>query len=390
MILHVDMDAFFASVEVLDNPELAGKCVIVGGLSSRGVVSAASYEARGFGVHSAMPVYRARQKCPHGIFLKPRRSRYKQLSLKVMEILGRFSPLVEPVSIDEAYVDVCGCQALHGPPEAVGGKIKESIRTELGLTCTVGIAPLKFLAKIASDMDKPDGLTCISPQAAPEFIARLPVEKVPGVGDSTRLQLKRLGISVLGDVRAFSEDRLVRQLGKYGRRLSELARGIDHGRVEPVRPVKSVSSEHTLAADTADKNKLRPYLLQQAEDLGRQLRRKGLRAGTVILKIKHADFSQITRRKALPSAARASGILYEAGCRLLEDYSPCNPVRLIGLGASDLVYAERPVQMPLFAEPEDSAGRWESVENAVDAITERFGADAVKKAVLFDGRNPSG
>ncbi|MFO7838917.1 MAG: DNA polymerase IV [Desulfosalsimonadaceae bacterium] len=390
MILHVDMDAFFASVEMLDNSELAGKCVIVGGMSGRGVVSAASYEARRFGVHSAMPVYQARQKCPHGIFLKPRRSRYKELSLQVMEILYGFSPLVEPVSIDEAYLDASGCEALHGPPEVVGRKIKERVRTELGLTCTVGIAPLKFLAKIASDMEKPDGLTFISARSAPDFILGLPVEKVPGVGSSTRLQLKRMGISVLGDVRSFSEESLVRQLGKYGRRLSELARGIDHGRVEPVRPVKSVSSEHTLAADTTDNSRLRSCLLQQSEELGRQLRRKGLRAGTVILKIKHADFSLITRRKTLAQATRSSGSLYKAGCSLLQDYSPGRPVRLIGLGASDLVDASGPVQMSLFGEAEVSVSKWESVEHAVDAIAERFGADAVKKAGLFDGRKNSG
>jgi len=378
------MDAFFASVEVLDNPELAGKCVIVGGVSNRGVVSAASYEARKYGVHSAMPMYQARQRCPHGIFLQPRGQRYKELSEQVMAILARFSPLVEPVSIDEAYVDITGCGKLYGRPEKIGQAIKESIRAETGLTCSVGITPLKFLSKIASDMDKPDGLTVILPEAVPDFIARLPVNKVPGVGRYTREQLERLGIKTLGDVRKYSADQLTRRLGKYGKRLAELAAGIDHSTVQVVRPVKSISSEETLPSDTRDRPLLERYLLKQAEDVGRQLRKHGLRARTVTLKIKHADFSQVTRQMALARQIRSSETLFKTACRLLANYQITKPVRLIGMGALDLSEKEEPVQMTLFGDPEPAALKWEAVDTAVDAISQRFGREAVKKAGMFE------
>jgi DNA polymerase-4 len=389
MILHVDMDAFFASVEVLDNPGLAGKCVIVGGVSNRGVVSAASYEARRYGVHSAMPMFQARQKCPHGIFLKPRGSRYKALSRRIMAILKEFSPVIEPVSIDEAYMDITGCATLYGPPEKMGSSLKKKILAETGLTCTVGIAPLKFLAKIASDMEKPDGLTFIAPGQVPEFISRLPVEKVPGVGRRTRKQLERLGIETLGDARKYSTEQLIRRLGKYGGRLAELAAGVDTSQVTPVRPVKSISSEETLAADTRDRGRLRNVLLAHAEDVGRQLRKKGLRAGCVTIKIKHADFTQHTRQSGLSRPTRSSDTLYRSACRLLSEYTSGKPVRLIGLGAADLHEEASPVQMDLFRGPEASEDEWESVDHAVDAISERFGDYAVRRAGLFDSSGDS-
>ncbi|MFP4225345.1 MAG: DNA polymerase IV [Desulfobacterales bacterium] len=384
MILHVDMDAFFASVEVLDNPGLAGKCVIVGGMSNRGVVSAASYEARKYGVHSAMPMYQARQRCPHGVFRPPRRQRYKALSHMVMTILARFSPLVEPVSIDEAYVDITGCDTLHGTPEAIGLAIKESIRDETGLTCTVGAAPLKFLAKIASDMDKPDGLTVISPAAVPEFIHHLPIDKVPGVGRHTREHLERLGISTLGDVGKYSIEQLTRRFGKTGKRLADLAAGIDDSEVRTIRPVKSVSSEETLPADTRDMAFLRRYLLKQAEDVGRQLRKQELLARTVTLKLKHADFTQVTRQMGLARQTRSSETLFKAACRLLAAYKITQPVRLIGMGASDLSDKAAPVQMTLFDDPAPEDLKWEALGRTVDAVIRRFGRDMVKKAELFD------
>ena len=384
MILHVDMDAFFASVEVLDNPELSGQCVIVGGVSNRGVVSAASYEARQFGVHSAMPMYQARQRCPDGVFLRPRRHRYKALSEKVMTILARFSPLVEPVSIDEAYVDITGCEKLYGSPEAIGRAIKESIRDETGLTCTVGAAPLKFLAKIASDMDKPDGLTVISEPAVPDFIARLPVNKVPGVGRHTREHLERLGITTLGDIQKYSIEQLTRRFGKYGKRLADLAAGIDDSEVRTIRPVKSVSSEETLPADTRDMALLRRYLLKQAEDVGRQLRKQELLARTVTLKVKHADFTQITRQMGLAGQTRSSETLFKAACRLLAEYKITQPVRLIGMGACDLSDHAAPVQMSLFDDPASGDLKWEALGRAVDAVARRFGREVVKKAELFE------
>ena len=389
MIMHVDMDAFFAAVEVLDNPALLGKCVIVGGDSNRGVVCAASYEARQYGVHSAMPMYQARQNCPHGMFLRPRRYRYKELSNRIMDILEAFSPIVEQVSIDEAYVDITGSEKLYGSPADIGTRIKERIRSKIGLTCSVGITPLKFLAKIASDMNKPDGLTVIPPEAVSDFLGNLPVSKVPGVGRHTLQQLDILGIKTLGDVKKYSVEQLTRRLGKYGNRLAELAAGIDYSKVTVVRPVKSISSEETLPKDTTDGAQLRRYLLKQADDVGRQLRKHGLRAKTVTLKIKHSDFSQITRQTGLSRRTQSSETLFKAACGLLANYKRTKPVRLIGMGASDLSENETPIQMTLFEESDADLVKWETVDSTVDAIADRFGPEAVKKAELFgDDQKP--
>ncbi len=380
MILHVDMDAFFASVEKLDNPELADKCVIVGGVSDRGVVSAASYEARKFGVRSAMPMYRARRLCPHGVFVSPRGWRYKEISRVVMDNVRAFSPLVEPVSIDEAYVDISGCESLFGGPEAIGRQVKEKIRSRTGLSCSVGIAPVKFLAKIASDMDKPDGLVVITREQVSDFLEDLPVNKVPGVGRVSGEVLSRLGIKTLGDVKNYGEAGLIRYLGKFGTRLAELARGIDRAGVEPVRPVKSISSEKTLTEDTRDKVYLKKYLLEQAEDVGRQLRAKKLRAKTVFIKIKHSDFTQATRQARLPRPSHSAEFLYGAAVDLLDAYSLDRPVRLVGLGATELIDAQTPVQQELFRDPSESTGKWEKIDTALDAIREKFGAGGIRRA----------
>ncbi|MCF8093965.1 MAG: DNA polymerase IV [Desulfobacteraceae bacterium] len=380
MIVHVDMDAFFASVEKLDNPELADKCVIVGGISDRGVVSAASYEARKFGVCSAMPMYRARQLCPRGVFLAPRGSRYKEISRVVMDILGSFSPLVEQVSIDEAYLDISGCEHLFGTPRDIGGRIKEKIREQTGLTCSVGMAPYKFLAKIASDMEKPDGLVVISPDEAAGFIESLPVDKVPGVGLVSGMALSRMGITTLGDVKKYGETVLVRRLGKFGTRLFELASGIDRSSVAPTRPVKSVSSEKTLAADTRDKEYLKTYLLEQAEDVGTQLRQKNLRAKTVFIKIKLSDFTQVTRQASLEYMSHSAEMLYTAASGLLEAYHPDRPVRLIGLGATDLIDSQTPVQQDLFSDSSRRWEKWEKVESALDAIRRKYGKQGIARA----------
>ncbi|MFP4158342.1 MAG: DNA polymerase IV [Desulfobacterales bacterium] len=384
MIVHVDMDAFFASVEKLDNPGLRDRCVIVGGISDRGVVSAASYEARKYGVKSAMPMYKARRLCPGGVFLAPRGSRYKEISARVMEILGSFSPLLEQVSIDEAYLDISGCGHLFGSPRDTGLKIKEKIRGETGLTCSVGIAPHKFLAKIASDMEKPDGLVVISPEEAAGFIERLPVDKVPGVGLVSAMALSRMGIKTLGDAKKYGESVLVRRLGKFGTRLFELASGMDRSKVTPVRPVKSVSSEKTLAADTRDKEDLKTYLLDQAEEVGRQLRKNNLRARTAFIKIKHSDFTQITRQGALEQRSSSAEMLYLAAADLLEAYHPEMPVRLIGLGATDLIDANVPVQQELFSESSGRREKWEKVESALDAIRKKYGRQGICRA---GGRN---
>ena len=290
MILHVDMDAFYASVEQLDNPELCGRCVIVGGKSKRGVVSAASYEARYCGVHSAIPIFQAKKLCPNAAFVKPRMYRYKQVSKKVMAILEQFSPAVEVVSIDEAYLDVTGCERLHGTPFEIATKIKQTIKAQIGLNCSVGIAPLKFLAKIASDMDKPDGLTEISEAETADFIDNLVIEKVPGVGRITGKILTDMGIHRLGDVRQYTEKALTEKLGKFGRRLLVLASARSDDPVVPDAATHSISTETTLSENTADRRLLENKLLGQAEEVARQLRAKKFKARTVTLKVKHADF----------------------------------------------------------------------------------------------------
>jgi DNA polymerase-4 len=387
MIMHVDMDAFFASVEQLDNPELVGKPVIVGGTSSRGVVAASSYEARKYGVYSAMPVFQARQKCPHGVFVKPNRSRYKEVSQQVMAILRQFTPLVEQISIDEAFMDISGCETIFGPPRDIGLKVKQEIKQSVQLTCSVGIAPLKFLAKIASDMMKPDGLTFIPEKEVHKFIETLPVKKISGVGRHTSGKLNQMGIQTLGDVKKYSREKIAGALGKYGERLYELASGIDRSSVNVSRPVKSVSTEETLAEDINDKQLLKKYLLKHSEDVGRQLRKKGRKAKTVTIKVKHSDFKQVTRQAKLPGYTFSSEKIYQAAVTLLNSYQLTKPVRLIGVGASDLDDTEQPVQMDLFHQVNDEIQKWEKVDTAVDAISDKFGKAVITKAGLVGGKN---
>jgi len=382
MILHIDMDAFYASVEQLDDPELRGKCVIVGGTSNRGVVSAASYEARKFGVHSAMPIFQAKKKCPDGVFVRPRIARYKEISEKIMSVLREFTPLVEPVSIDEAYLDITGCEMLHGSPEEIAEKLKIKITSSVHLTCSVGLAPTKFLAKIASDLDKPDGLTVIREDRVQSFIESLPIRKVPGVGTMTHQKLDAMGIKTLGDVRRYSEDALLKRLGKFGKRLLELAAGIDSSPVVPTSEHKSVSTETTLGADTADKELLVEYLLGQSEDVAKQLRKLEVMAKTITLKIKHADFKQVTRSTTLSIPTRSSKSIYREAVRLLESYPIRKKIRLIGVGASGLICRGIPVQIGMFGGATKSGDKWEKVDRAVDSIAEKFGTAAIKRATL--------
>ncbi|MBU0544513.1 MAG: DNA polymerase IV [Proteobacteria bacterium] len=380
MILHVDMDAFFASVEQLDNPKLTGKCVIVGGLSGRGVVSAASYEARKFGVHSAMPMFLAKQKCPDGIFLHPRMERYSEISEKIMALLEEFSPLVEPVSIDEAYMDISGCERLHGDPETIGSAIKKKIRDTVCLGCSIGIAPNKFLAKIASDIHKPDGLTIIMPEQALQFAESIPIGKVPGVGKAKLPEFEQTGIKLLGDVKKYTLEMLLNKFGKYGYRLLELSSGSDDSPVIPFSRSKSISCETTLEKNTRDKLFLKKYLLEHAEDIGKQLRGKGLRAKTVVLKIKDSDFRQSTRSITVKTPTHSSRAVYKEAVTLLNSYELDKEVRLIGVGVSGLIPASVPVQINMFDEEKKKNGKWEKVDRALDDIAKKFGKNAVGKA----------
>ena len=384
MILHVDMDAFYASVEELDNAALKGRCVIVGGLSERGVVAAANYEARKYGVHSAMPVFQARLKCPQAIFLPPRMGRYKELSARIMAILRNYSPLVEPVSIDEAYLDVTGCEKLFGGIEDIALTIKQRIKTSLNLVCSLGAAPNKFLAKIASDMDKPDGLTIILREDVDTVIEILPIQKVPGVGKSVRDKLKLMGITTLGEVKGYPEDVLIRKLGVFGHRLMELAHGIDRSTVTPAVETKSVSAEETFREDTGDKEILRKYILRQAEKIARELRKLNRRTKTVSIKIKHSDFRQVTRSVTIKNPTHASDVIIREAFHLLENYRMPNKVRLIGVGASNLVSEREPVQADFFERRDISGSNWERLDKAIDTITDKFGAAVVKRASLND------
>ncbi len=387
MIIHVDMDAFYASVEQLDNPDLKGQCVMVGGTTNRGVVSAASYEARKYGVHSAMPIFQAKQKCPNGVFVPPRMSRYKAVSQRILAILKGYSPLVEMVSIDEAYIDISGCTGILGPPREIALTIKKQVQTETCLTCSVGVAPVRFLAKIASDLDKPDGLTIIRPEQVNCFIDSLAIQKVPGVGKKSTEQLNRLGVRFLGDIKHYPKEMLTKRLGKFGYRLIDLSNGIDTTPVSPESEHKSVSSELTLAKNTMDTRYLKQTLLQQSERVGRELRKMGVKAKVVTLKLKHDDFKQVTRRITIQSPTQSTDTIYREAARLLDQYSLAQKVRLVGVGASGFISATEPVQMSIFDKTPAGSGNWEKVDKTLDHIGKKFGKDAVHRASLSGNTN---
>ena len=384
MIIHVDMDAFYASVEQLDNPDLKGRCVMVGGTTNRGVVSAASYEARKFGVHSAMPIFQAKKKCPHGVFVPPRMSRYKAVSQRILAILKGYSPLVEMVSIDEAYIDIAGCTAILGTPREIALAIKKKILTETCLTCSVGVAPVRFLAKIASDLDKPDGITMIHPEQVHDFIEALAIKKVPGVGKKSTEQLNRIGIRFLGDIKHYPGEMLIRRLGKFGHRLIDLSNGIDPTPVSPETEHKSVSSELTLAKNTLDTCYLKQTLLQQSERVSRELRKMGVKAKVVTLKLKHDDFKQVTRRMTIQSPTQSTDTIYKEAIRLLDQYGLTRKVRLVGVGASGFVGAAEPVQMDIFSKTQTENKNWEKVDKTLDHIGKKFGKNVVHRASLSD------
>jgi DNA polymerase IV len=384
MILHIDMDAFYASVEQRDNSQLREKCVIVGGTSNRGVVSAASYEARKYGVHSAMPIFQAKRKCPHGIYIRPRMGRYKEVSRAIMTTLREFSPLVEQISIDEAFLDVSGCEALYGTVVEIAETIKKKIKDVVGLTCSIGMAPNKFLAKVASDMNKPDGLTVIMPEETEAFIKTLSVHKVPGVGKKTEADLESLGIFTLGDVQKYSEEDICGKLGKFGRRLWALAAGEDDRPVVPESSHKSVSSECTLRKDTNEKALLKKHLIFQSEEVAAELRKLQVRARTITLKLKNSDFKQITRSVTLPNPTQSSETIYREVAGLLEAHELKKKVRLVGVGASGLLPDASPVQMDLFASKSGKDLNWEKVDKTLDTIKKKFGKDSVRRAALTE------
>lgn len=390
MILHLDMDAFFASVEQLDDPSLAGRPVIIGG-GQRGVVSTASYEARRFGVHSAMPIATARRLCPQGVFIRGRPARYGALSARIMAALRDFSPAVEPASIDEAYLDVSGLERLFGPPEALARAVKARVAEVTGgLTCSVGLAPVKFLAKICSEVNKPDGIFILAPEAVDSFLLSLEVTKLPGVGKRMAESLRSFGITHVGQLRTLSQDFLERRYGKWGVALHDRARGIDPRPVTPEREVKSEGAERTFARDVLDRGLLCRALFAHAERVGARLRRHGLAGRTVTLKVKYADFRQITRSRTLGGRTDATRTIFETARDLLDDEPLTQPVRLIGLSVSGFEAPAEQFLLPGAAgscarhgrgglpAPEEEARR-RKLDRALDSLRDRFGKDAVQR-----------
>jgi len=389
MILHVDMDAFYASVEERENPELVGKPLIVGGTSEgRGVVAAANYAVRKFGVHSAMPTSTALRLCPQAIVVRPRLDFYAAVSGQIREILHRFTPLVEPLSLDEAFVDVTGSEPLFGPSAEIGRRIKREIHESTRLVASVGVAPNKFLAKIASDLEKPDGFVVVDSAGVQDFLDPLPVGRLWGVGRVTGGILDRLGIRSIGDVRKASLAILQQHFGKAGDHLWQLAHGIDERRVIPDREAKSISHETTFAVDIDDREVLRAWLVELAEQVGSRLRRHNLRGRTVEIKIRLADFHTITRAKTLPEPTDITGEIRRTAVELFEGCSAAagRRIRLLGVGVSGLDGGFH-TQKSLF--PDEGQFKQSQLDEAADQIRGRFGPKALHRAsgMLYDAEH---
>ncbi len=348
-VIHVDMDAFFASVEQRDRPELRGRPVVVGGApDSRGVVSTASYEARPYGVRSAMPAAQAARLCPQAVFLRPDLPRYRQVSRQVFEVLRRYADAVEPLGLDEAYLDVTADPAGLGSATRTAEAILRDVRAATGLTASAGVAPNKFLAKVASDLDKPNGLVVIPPERVDAVLRDLPIGRVPGVGRVTEARLRARGIETCGDVQRHDEADLLAWFGRSGLRLARLARGEDPRPVQAERRRKSCSVEDTFARDLVGRAAAQRELERLADLLEDRLRRCDGSGRTVVLKVKYADFQQVTRSRTLPTPVReAPALLAEAAALLAQTEVDRRPVRLLGIGVSHLDEAEAPRQLLL-------------------------------------------
>jgi len=385
-IFHLDMDAFFVSVEELFNPSLKGKPVVVGGRpNQRGVVAAASYAARRFGVHSAMPLRTAYRLCPQAIFLEGHPRRYREYSDRVYAILQRFSPKVEMASIDEAYLDMTGTAKLHGPPLAAAHKLHEAVKRETGLNCSIGIASSRLVAKIASDQAKPNGILWVLPGCESRWLAPLDVSKIPGVGKVTEQRLAELNIRKVGDLARLDEDYLERHFGRWGLALAGKARGEDagawfDGEIGVEEDPKSISHEHTFDRDTADRATLEAALARLSEMVGRRLREHGLHARTVQLKLRYSDFRTITRAHTLPQSTDLDTELHAEIRALFDRHWNRRPVRLLGVQASSLERAQG--QLSLLEHEQER--RWRKVLEAADEIRDRYGESAVSLAAAMN------
>ena len=381
MILHVDLDAFYASVEQRDDPALRGKPVLVGAPTGRSVVAAASYEARTFGCRSAMPMSEARRRCPQAIVVMPRMAAYVEESRRFRAILDRYSPLVEPLSIDEAFLDVGASEQLFGSAREIGERIRAETRAELALTCSVGIAPVKFAAKIASDVNKPDGLFEVTTHGLVAFLAPLPIERLFGVGPKTAAKLRGIGLSTLGDVAAYPSDALRSRIGDEGTALQALARGIDARQVVPDREAKSIGAEDTFERDLPLGPDLRREVMAQADRVAERLRQSALVSTTVVLKIKDPRFVSRSRRRSLDAATNDGRIFSTVALELLDEIGiGPDGVRLSGVAAAGLADAGAPRQLALEAMP----ARGDKLMGALDAIRDRFGRAAIARAELLN------
>lgn len=408
--MHVDMDAFFASVEQLDHPEYKGHPVIVGGLSSRGVVATASYEARKFGVHSAMPISRAKKLCPQGIFVYPNMARYKEISRIIHKVMEEFTPLIEPLSLDEAFLDVTGITHKFTGPKALGHAIKDRVFEETGLIISAGLAPNKFLAKLASDLDKPDGLVVIPYGKECESLANFPIKRIWGVGPSTERRLKVGGFALIKDVQALLDEKpLVPYVGNQARRIWELARGIDERPVEPDRQIQSVGNEETYESDVEDPAVIDLELHYFANRVAKRLRKYGLMGHTVSIKVRYNDFKTVSRQKRLDSSTDQERVIYDTSVllwnKLMRDALsvkqeeqevmgatprpkfdnsilevPVKPIRLLGVTVSGLS-TEGIVQDDLFSIEADEKD--EKLSIVLDSLASKFGEGAIMSGALW-------
>ncbi|MEX2673637.1 MAG: DNA polymerase IV [Phycisphaeraceae bacterium] len=380
VILHVDMDAFFAAVEQLDNPDLQGKPVLVGSHRARGVVAAASYESRTFGCRSAMPMAVAKRLCPQAIVVPVRGSRYREVSDHLFRIFDDFSPLVEPLSIDEAFLDVTGTERVFGHPHTLAVQLKQRIRDELHLAASIGLAPNKFLAKLASDAEKPDGLTVVHAADARAWLAPLPIERMWGIGPKTAERLARAGLRTIGDLARMSVDFLTSHVGRDGARYHRLAQGLDDRPVTPDGAAKSIGHEQTFEQDVADVEAVRTVLLDQSEQVARRLRKHHLRARTISLKIRFGEFQTISRSATLEAASCTTATLWHTARQLFDRWAAeaFVPVRLIGMHASQLT-AETTEQMGLFTDA--ATQRQSRLDQAADRIVDRFGKTAIRRGL---------
>lgn len=387
-VLHVDMDAFYVAVELLRRPELVGRPVVVGGTGDRGVVASASYEARAHGVRSAMPTARARRACPNAVFLPGDHARYREVSARVMAIFGAVTPLVEPLSLDEAFLDVTGAQQLAGPPEEIAARLRAEVRSAERLDCSVGVAPSKFLAKLASEAAKPiadrrgprpgRGVVVVRRGEELAFLHPLPVEALWGVGPATLERLRGLGVRTVGQLAALPERAVVAALGdSVGRHLWALAHARDDRPVEVDRPARSISHEETFPTDVDDRAALERELVRLADAVGARLRSGELTARTVTLKVRFGDFRSITRSATLPSPVDSGRVLAVEAKRLLAAVDVAPGVRLLGVGATGLGQ-DRPQQLSF----EDPGESWRAAEGVVDAIRARFGTAAIRPATV--------